>query len=130
MSQSPGHQKWPDHAVRETPVGQQVTVELDGQILAESRNAIRVDEDGSPARYYFPRGDVRMDRLERTETTSQCPFKGTAHYFSLSSDGGGAGARLEDAVWSYEEPFDEHQALKDRLAFYDDKYRDIHVRVT
>jgi uncharacterized protein (DUF427 family) len=130
MSQSPGHQKWPYHKVRETPVGKQVTVELDGQILAQSGNVIRVDEDGSPARYYFPRGDVRMDKLERTETTSECPFKGTAHYFSLSIGGGGHGGELKDAAWSYEEPFDEHRTLKDRLAFYDDRYRNIHVRVS
>ena len=130
MSKSPGHQKWPEHKVLESRVGERVTVELDGQILADSRNVIRVDEDGSPARYYFPRGDVRMDKLERTASTSQCPFKGVAHYFSLSMDGGRDGGKLEDAVWTYEEPFDEHQALKDRVAFYDDKYRNIHVRVT
>jgi uncharacterized protein (DUF427 family) len=129
MSQSPGHQKWPDHKVRETPVDKQVTVELDGQVLAQSRNVIRVDEDGSPARYYFPRSDVRMDKLERAAMTSECPFKGTAHYFSLVTGGGASGGKLEGAVWSYEEPFDEHQALKDRLAFYDDKYRNIHVRI-
>lgn len=129
MSKSPGHQKWPEHKVLETPVDRRVTVELDGQILAQSRHAIRVDEDGSPARYYFPRSDVRMERLERTATTSQCPFKGTAHYFNLSMDGGGNGGRLDDAVWSYEEPFDEHRALKDRLAFYDDKYGNIRVQV-
>ena len=130
MSKSPGHQKWPEHKVLETPVREHVTVELDGQILADSQNVIRVDEDGSPARYYFPRGDVRMDKLQRSATTSQCPFKGTAHYFSLSTDGGSNVTKLDDAVWTYEEPFDEHQTLKDRLAFYDDKYRNIHVRVT
>ena len=130
MSKSPGHQKWPDHKVIERPVGERVTVELDGQILADSRDVIRVDEDGSPARYYFPRSDVRMDKLAPTATTSQCPFKGTAHYFSLAMDGGGNGGRLEDAVWTYDQPFDEHRALKDRVAFYDDKYRNIHVRVT
>ena len=130
MSKSPGHQKWPEHKVLESPVDRRVTVELGGQILAQSHQAIRVDEDGSPARYYFPRSDVRMDRLQRTSTTSQCPFKGTAHYFNLSMDGGGNGGRLDDAVWSYEEPFDEHQALKDRLAFYDDKYGSIRVQVT
>lgn len=130
MSKSPGHQKWPEHKVLETPVGTRVTVELNGQILADSRNVIRVDEDGSPARYYFPRGDVSMDRLQRTQTTSQCPFKGTANYFSLSAESGRGEGKLDDAVWTYEDPFDEHQILKDRLAFYDDKYRNIHVRVT
>lgn len=130
MSKSPGHQKWPEHKVIETPVGERVTVELDGRTVADSRSVIRVDEDGSPARYYFPRSDVSMDRLERSATTSQCPFKGTAHYFSLAADGGNRSSGLEDAVWTYEEPFDEHSALKDRLAFYDDKYRNIHVRVT
>jgi uncharacterized protein (DUF427 family) len=131
MSKSPGHQQKPDHKVRETPVGRQVTVEIDGQILADSRDVLRVDEDGSPARYYFPRGDVRMDSLERSPTSSYCPFKGTANYFNLAPAGGSGtpGGRLEDAVWSYEQPFDEHQALKSRLAFYDDKYRNIHVRV-
>lgn len=130
MSKSPGHQKWPEHKVLETPVGGHVTVELDGHILADSRNVIRVDEDGSPARYYFPRSDVSMGQLQRTATTSQCPFKGTAHYFSLATGKGKEeGITLDDAVWTYEEPFDEHQSLKGRLAFYDDKYRNIHVRV-
>jgi len=128
MSKSPGHQKWPEHKVLERPVGEQVTVEVEGEILADSHGVIRVEEDGSPARFYFPRGDVRMDKLARTATTTECPFKGKANYFSLTM--GGGDGKLEDAVWSYEEPFDEHLALKDRLAFYDDKYRNIHVRVT
>jgi uncharacterized protein (DUF427 family) len=130
MSKSPGHQKWPEHKVIETPLGKRVTVELDGKVVADSNNVIRVEEDGSPARYYFPRADVTMDKLQRTATTSQCPFKGVAHYFSLSQDSGSQGSTLEDAVWTYEEPFEEHQSLKDRLAFYDDKYRNIHVRLT
>lgn len=123
MSTSPGHQKWPDHKVRETRVDRRVTVKINGQLLADSVNVIRVDEDRNPPRYYFPRDDVRMDQLERTATSTDCPFKGSAHYFSVRSED----RVLKDAVWSYEEPYDEHRDLRERLAFYDDKYRDIHV---
>ena len=101
-----------------------MTVEVDGQVLAQSRDAIRVDEDEHPPRYYLPRADVKMDRLERSQTTTECPFKGTAHYFSIAA----GDTRLKDAVWTYEEPYDEHRDLKDRVAFYDDKFPDIRVR--
>jgi uncharacterized protein (DUF427 family) len=127
MSKAPGHQKWPGHKIRESRVGERVTVEINGEIIADSTDVIRVDEDRSPPRYYFPRKDVKMSLLERTETTTHCPFKGTANYFRLHTERIG-GMHLDDAVWTYEEPYDEHRDIKDRLAFYDDKYKDIEVR--
>ena len=84
---------------------------------------VRVDEDGHKPRFYFPRGDVKMEKLERTKTVTHCPFKGSARYYSLHC----AGKTLPDAVWSYEQPYDEHVGLAGRLAFYDDKYNDISV---
>ena len=123
MGKSPGHQKWPDHKICETRLHQRVTVEINGELVADTADAIRLEEDGNPPRYYIPRTDVRMDQLERTATSTECPFKGTAHYFSLRTDG----RILSDAVWSYEDPYEEHRALKELLAFYDDKYQDIHV---
>jgi len=120
---SPGHQKWPDHKITEKQIAGKVEVEIGGQIIANSNDVIDLEEDGNPARFYFPRSAVAMDRLEPSSTTTQCPFKGTARYFNLKLDG----KTLPDAVWSYEEPYEEHRSIKDRLAFYDDKFRDIHV---
>ncbi|OGB21455.1 MAG: hypothetical protein A3I66_18190 [Burkholderiales bacterium RIFCSPLOWO2_02_FULL_57_36] len=124
MSKSPGHQKWPNHKVQESPMDQRVRVEINGEPVADSSDAIRVDEDQHPARYYFPRADVKMDMLERSDTTTTCPFKGTAHYFNVKL----GDKKFEDAVWVYEDPYDEHRGLKDRLAFYDDKIPEIQLR--
>ena len=83
MSKSPGHQKMPTHKVEERRIGQRVKVEVGGHEVAHSSDVIRVDEDDYPSRYYFPRSDVKMDMLERSSTTTKCPFKGTASYFNL-----------------------------------------------
>jgi len=57
---------------------------------------------------------VRMDRLARTTHKTHCPFKGDASYFSLVNG-------PENAVWSYEKPYDGVSVIKERLAFYPEK---------
>ena len=101
--------------IKTASAGGTVRVTLKGELIAESRDALRMSEGNYPPVYYFPRKDVKMDRLVRSAHTTHCPFKGDASYFSVA---GGP----ENAVWSYEQPYDEMQAIKERLAFYPDKF--------
>ena len=55
-----------------------------------------------------------MERLARPSHHTYCPFKGEASYYSIK---GGP----ENAVWSYEKPYDEMTAIAGLLAFYPDK---------
>ena len=87
------------HKVSTHPSDGHVVVTLGGEVLAESRRAIALEETGHATRYYLPREDVRLELLTASETTSHCPFKGDATYFSA------AGAK--DAFWVYEDPSEE-----------------------
>ena len=110
----PGYKKHPEHRLTTEPAGVRVQVTFKGEVIADSRDAIRLNEDGYAAAYYIPRADVKMDRLVRSDHRTYCPFKGTASYYSLK-DG------PENAVWTYEEPYDEMSVIKEQLAFYGNK---------
>jgi uncharacterized protein (DUF427 family) len=98
------------------PAGVRVRVTFNSEVVADSRDAMRVDEADYPPVYYVPRKDVKMERLIRTSHTSHCPHKGDATYYSLCN-----GRTARNAVWSYEQPLERARAIKEHLAFYPDK---------
>jgi uncharacterized protein (DUF427 family) len=115
----PGWKKYPDHRITTKPAGVCVRVKFNGEVIADTRDAIQLEEPlaGStvaPVVYYIPRKDVKMERLVRSSHQTYCPFKGQASYYSLVNG-------PENAVWTYEQPYDEMLAIKERLAFYPDK---------
>ncbi len=113
----PGYASHPDHRIVTGRAGRRVRVTFNGEVIADTRDAVKLEESNHGTVYYVPRQDVKMDRLTRTDHRSHCPFKGDASYYTLSS-----GQRTEqNAVWSYEQPYDEVQAIKGLLAFYPDK---------
>ncbi|MGO2242325.1 MAG: DUF427 domain-containing protein [Halomonas sp.] len=94
------------------PTKQRMQVQLDGILLADSTNTLELREHGYSPRYYFPREDVRLDLLTVSETSTYCPFKGRAVYFSLGE--------TRDIAWSYEEPVEGMEAIAGRVVFYEE----------
>lgn len=92
---------------------------LDGEVIAASAQSVIVRETRHAPVIYFPREDVRWERLEATDHTSFCPFKGDASYWTVR----GAERVEENAVWGYADPFPEVAELANYVAFYGDRIR-------
>jgi uncharacterized protein (DUF427 family) len=105
------------HTIEVTPGSDQVVVRVNDVIVAASSRPVVLTETGSPVRYYLPAEDVKTDLLTPSATTSHCPFKGDATYWSVKTGDGLA----EDAVWSYPEPFPKVKEIAGLLAFWTEK---------
>ena len=86
-----------------------VEARWNGATIARSDRTVVVEGN-----HYFPREDVDMSRLEPSATTSVCPWKGVARYFTLRV----GEARNPDAVWYYPDPKPAAEEIRDRLAFW------------
>ena len=94
-----------------------VRVSVAGTVVADSTRPRMLLESGLPVRWYLPREDVHTDLLDHSGTTTRCPYKGTAHYWSLRLP-----ARHEqDLVWSYPEPLREAEAVRSLMCFPQDR---------
>lgn len=89
-------------------------VRAEGAVIGESNAALELTEGSYPPMIYFPREDIGMEFLEKTTSSTRCPHKGQASYYTVSS----SGADLVDAAWSYEEPLDAVKEIAGHIAFY------------
>ena len=80
-----------------------------GETIAESDDIVTVEGNA-----YFPASSVRAGVLSPSTHTTVCPWKGTAHYHTLTL----GGAVNENAVWFYPDPKPAAAEIKDRVAFW------------
>ncbi|MCJ1235005.1 hypothetical protein MMC14_002969 [Varicellaria rhodocarpa] len=88
------------------------TATLKGKFIAEADSYETVEGN-----IYFPLSSIDQSVLTQTKTTTACPWKGTASYYTLTVDG----QEYKDAAWSYQEPKDAAQNIKGHVAFYKNK---------
>jgi uncharacterized protein (DUF427 family) len=103
-----------DHPITIEPAVDEVTVRARGRQIARTRSALVLREKGHAPVYYVPLGDVDREVLHRSDSRTYCPFKGHASYYRIVIDG----EVIEDAVWTYEQPYDRVAEIAGRVAFY------------
>lgn len=96
------------------PAAKRVRVTVAGELIADTRDAVALEEGAYPVVFYIPRRDVRMDRLAGSPQRTHCPWKGDARYYSLKNG-------PENIAWSYEQPLAAAQPIAGLLAFYASK---------
>ncbi len=108
--------KIPDqtHPITVTRAPNAVRVLFEGHEIADSDDVLVLKEANYPPVFYFPRDHVRTEFLRRTDKVTHCPYKGDATYYTIYRDR----QIIDNAVWSYEEPYGAVGQIAGRLAFY------------
>jgi uncharacterized protein (DUF427 family) len=116
------HPRDPYHRVDVVQSSRHIRVELNGQTVAETRRPRLLFETGLPTRYYLPVEDVRMDLLAPTETSTVCPYKGTASYWRLAGE-----PASRDIAWAYLDPIPECPKIRGLVAFFNERVGGLYV---
>lgn len=117
------HARDPYKRVDVLPASRHVRVVVDGVTIADTHRPRLLIETGLPIRYYIPEQDIRMELLEPTETTTHCPYKGQASYWSAKIDD----KLFKDIVWSYREPLPACLLIEKLLCFFNERVDAIYV---
>ena len=107
-----------EHPITIEPTQGRVVVRVGDTVVANSDHSLTLQESTYPAVQYIPLEDVDQSLLRRTDTSTYCPFKGDASYYSVQTPDGGT---VADAIWTYEQPHDAVSEIKDHVAFYADR---------
>jgi uncharacterized protein (DUF427 family) len=118
MTSRPVLEPTTEHPITINPTARRVVVRVNGEVIADTNDALELHESTYPAVQYIPFDDVARDRLTRTDTSTYCPYKGEAAYYSVTTS---AGDTIEDVIWFYEQPYPAVAAIAGHVAFYPDK---------
>jgi uncharacterized protein (DUF427 family) len=111
------HPRDPHKRVDILASSRRVRIELDGITVAESDQPRLLFETGLPVRYYLPLTHLNLAMLRPSQTSTQCPYKGTASYWSVDT-----GVRVHpDVVWMYRTPLPESQKIAGLASFYNER---------
>lgn len=106
-----------EHPITIKPTGTRVVVRVNGEVVADTTEALQLQESTYPAVQYIPFKDVVQDQFTRTDTSTYCPYKGEAGYYSVTT----AAGTVEDVIWTYEQPYPAVAEIAGHVAFYPDK---------
>jgi uncharacterized protein (DUF427 family) len=107
----------PDHPITVEKNPARVTVRVGDQVVADSTAALVLQESNYPATQYIPLTDVDQSLLREAATSTYCPYKGDASYYSLATPDG----ELTDVIWTYHQPYPAVAPIIDHIAFYANK---------
>jgi uncharacterized protein (DUF427 family) len=127
-----------EHPITITPTGKHVTVRVNGEVVAETDAALTLQESTYPAVQYVPLADVVGSALRRSDSTTYCPYKGEANYYHVvtgaseatgrdtgaseaTGKDAGASDTVDDAIWTYEQPYPAVGEIVGHVAFYANK---------
>lgn len=117
MSDRTVHEPTAEHPITVTPTGRHVVVSVGGEVVAETDDALTLQESTYAAVQYVPLSDVVASALVSSDTTTYCPYKGEASYYHVAA----AGSTVTDAVWTYEQPYPAVADIAGHVAFYPDR---------
>jgi uncharacterized protein (DUF427 family) len=106
-----------DHPITIEPAGLRIIVRAGDQVVADTTAALTLREAGYRPVHYIPIKDVDQTMLRPSSTSTYCPYKGDASYYSITGPDG----LIQDAIWTYEHPYAAVDAIAGRLAFYADR---------